>query len=157
MGLVALVALACAWPGLVPTVALGVFFWISARRGTERARDRLVSYGVIVAAVYAAPLANFWLATVFHPALHGPAWRADWSRYFPIVPGAVQTWLVASVEPGTVHFAPVASVMTAAWIYVLTLIAGRTRIRRIIVAICGLACSAFASWMVTFVTFLIPT
>ena len=47
--------------------------------------------------------------------------------------------------------------MTVVWIYVLTLLAGRTRVRRLIVAMCGLACSAFATWLVTFVTFLIPT
>src|SRR6516165_7301566 len=126
MGLVALVAIACVWPGLIPTEILGVLFSVSARRGEEGERERLVSYGVIVAAVYVVPLANFWLATVFHPALQGPAWRADWSPYFPIVPGVVQAWLLPFLSGRIVPFYLVASLLAAAWVCVLTLLAGRS-------------------------------
>jgi hypothetical protein len=157
MGLIALVAIACVWPGLIPTVIVGVLFWVSARREKEGARERLVSYGVVVAAVYVVPIANFWVGTVFHPALQGPAWRADWSPYFPIMPAVVPAWLVAFLLPRVVPFYLVAPLLTAAWVYVLTLLAGQSRIRRIVVAVSGLLCSALGTWIVTFVTFLMPT
>jgi hypothetical protein len=157
MGLIALVAIACVWPGLIPTEVLGVLFWVSARRYKAGARERLVSYGLVVAAVYVVPVANFWLATVLHPALHGPEWRAYWSPWFPVTPGVLQAWIVASRWHGDVALYVDASVLTAGWVWLLTLLAGRSRIRRIVVAVSGLLCSALATWLVTVVNFLIPT
>ena len=42
MGLIALVAIACVWPGLIPTVIVGVLFWVSARR--EKEGERTVGF-----------------------------------------------------------------------------------------------------------------
>ena len=59
MGLIVLVALACVWPGLIPTEVLGIYYWVRARRGVAAARERLISFGIVVGAVYSCSLANF--------------------------------------------------------------------------------------------------
>jgi hypothetical protein len=69
----------------------------------------------------------------------------------------LQAWIVASRWHGGVAFYVDASALTAAWVWLLTLLAGRSRTRRIVVAVFGLLCSALATWLVTVVTFLIPT
>ena len=58
MGLVALAALGCGWPGLLATEVVVVLTWAAARDGSELRRARLVSLGVVLAAVYLPLLAN---------------------------------------------------------------------------------------------------
>jgi hypothetical protein len=64
MGLVALAALACIWPGFIPTEVLVVLVWVPARGGPLAARARLISLAVVLAAVYLYPLANFLISPI---------------------------------------------------------------------------------------------
>jgi hypothetical protein len=96
IGLVALAALACVWPGLIPTEVVAVLFWFASRGGSEQARGRLVSLGVVLAAVYLPALIGFVLAPILDPTINGPQWREVWSPIFPIAPGSRFNFEVAS-------------------------------------------------------------
>jgi len=163
MGLVALAALACVWPGLIPTEVVAVLTWAAARGGSGSARPRLASLGVVLAAVYLCPLANFVLLPLVDPAWSelGPDWRRDWSPLFPITPGVL---LLLVVDCGTglgavlrrispnavdVMLAFLASLATAAVVYALTRLAGQSRGRRAFAATLGFLWSAFSTLAMT--------
>jgi len=159
MGLVALAALACVWPALIPTETLAVLVWVTSRGGSEAARARFTSLAMVLAATYLFPLANFWLVPMLDPAWgDGEGWRRTWSGYFPIIPGILPTFLVEVFTNSNVFLRrivgprwvdlvqfTIASLMTAAVIYALTLLAGRSRGRRIIAATLGFLNSAAGS------------
>jgi hypothetical protein len=165
MGLVALAALACVWPGLIPTEVVAVLMWLAARGGSGPARGRLASLGVVLAAVYLCPLANFVLIPLLDPAWSqfGPAWRRDWSPFFPITPGILPVVvvdggtglgaLVRRMSPHAVDFmlAFLASLATAAIVYALTLLADQSRGRRALAAMLGFLWSAFSTVAMTVV------
>jgi hypothetical protein len=165
MGLVALAALACVWPGLLPTEVVAVLTWVAARGGSGPARARLASLGVVLAAVYLCPLANFVLLPLLDPAWSqfGPDWRRDWSPFFPITPGVLPLAVVDSgtglgavlrrFSPDAVDFmfAFLASLATAAVVYALTLLAGQSRGRRAFAATLGFLWSAFSTLAMTVV------
>jgi hypothetical protein len=163
MGLVALAALACVWPGLIPTEVVAVLTWVAARDGSEPARARLASQGVVLVAVYLCPLANFVLIPLLDPAWSqfGPDWRRDWSPFFPITPGILPLAVVDSgigvsavlrrFSPHTVDviIAFLAALATAAIVYVLTLLAGQSQGRRAFAATLGFLWSAFSTFAMT--------
>ncbi len=162
MGLVALVALACVWPGLIPTQVVAVLVWFGATRATEGARGRRISLGVVLAAVYLPALANFVAAPLIVPILAGaPDWGEAWSRAFPFAPGTLPAFLVFGLtgiaktvmgwHPGleVIVWAVLASLATAAEVYALTLLAGRSRTRRIVAGALGLLVSALGAYLLT--------
>ena len=165
MGLVALAALACVWPALIPTETLAVLVWVAARGGAEAARARFTSLAMVLAATYLGPLAILCLVPILDPVWSdGAAWWRPWSGFFPIIPGILPTLLVEVftnvltnsssgvflrriVGPRWVDLVQltIASLITAAVIYALTLLAGRSRGRRIIAATLGFLNSAAGS------------
>jgi len=163
MGLVALAALACVWPGLIPTEFVAVLTWVAARGGSGPARARLASLGVVLAAVYLCPLANFAVLPLLDPAwsAFGADWRREWSPIFPITPGVLP---IAAVDSGTGlgallrRFSPdavdviltvLASLATAAVVTALTLLAGQSRRRRAFAATLGFLWSAVSTLAMT--------
>jgi hypothetical protein len=165
MGLVALAALACVWPALIPTETLAVLVWVAARGGSEAARARFTSLAMVLATTYLCPLVTFWLVPMLEPGWSdGAAWRSTWSGFFPIIPGILPTILVEVftnvstnssygvflrriVGPRWVDLVQltIASLITAAVIYALTWLAGRSRGRRIIAATLGFLNTAAGS------------
>ena len=92
----------------------------------------------------------------------GVGWRRTWSGYFPIMPSVLPTILVDVFTNSGVFLrrivgsrwidlvqVTIASLMTAAVIYALTLLAGRSRGRRIIAATLGFLNSAVGSVVIT--------
>jgi hypothetical protein len=161
IGLVALAALACAWPALIPTEIVVVLFWIAARGGSEPATVRLVSLGVVLAAIYLPPLIGFVLAPVLNPSIDGAQWREAWSPYFPYVPGSVPVFLFGiltglfrqldKIRPGLelIVECVLASLVTAAEVGGLTFIAGRSQGRRTIAAALGFLLAALGTWLIS--------
>jgi hypothetical protein len=148
-GLVALVALACASPGIIPTEIVVVFFWLGARGGSERGRERLVSLGVVLGAMFLLPLANFVLPPLLDPAgIAVREWWRRWMGFFPIAAGAVLLVPVMVLHPGMLvisfFLAPVA---TGPWLYALTRLAGRSWARRAAAAVLALLASAAGTFM----------
>jgi hypothetical protein len=164
MGLVGLAALACVGPGFIPTEVVVVQVWVAARGGSDAARARLISLAVVLVAVYLYPLANFFLAPQIDPAWGtGPDWRRTWSWCVPVVSGVVPAILLelevvtacgalfgSIVSPGWVDAVQVtiASLMTAAVIYALTLLAGHSRRRRAVAATLGFFNSVLGSLVI---------
>jgi hypothetical protein len=158
MGLVALSSLACVWPALIPTETLAVLVWVAARGGAEAARARFSSLALVLAATYLFPLASFWLVPMLEPTWDGAGWRRTWFGFFPIIPGILPSLLVEAFANSSVFLRKIvgprwvdlvqltiASLITAAVIYALTLLAGRSRGRRIIAASLGFLNSAVGS------------
>ena len=168
MGLVALAALACVWPGLIATQVVAVLTWVRARRGSEPARGRLVSLGVVLAAVYFLPLANFFLVPAEYRSgywyHHGANWPNKWSMAFPFVPGILPAFLLSCFLPACLRSillspsmrphadvvgAVAGSLATAAVVYALTLLAGRSESRRAYVGTLSFGWSGFSTWLTT--------
>jgi hypothetical protein len=94
IGLVALAALGCACPGLIPTEIVTAFFWLTTRHGTEPDRERRVSLGAVLAGVYLSPLVIFMLLPLFVPISIESRLRGPFSLYFPIAPTLIPVLLV---------------------------------------------------------------
>ena len=94
IGLVALAALGCACPGLIPTEIVAAFFWFTTRGGSEPDRERRVSLGLVLAAVYLFPLITFMLLPLFSPLSLELRLRGPLSLYFPIGPSLIPVLLV---------------------------------------------------------------
>lgn len=161
IGLVGLAALGCAWPGLIPTEVVAVLFWIRNRSGTEQERGRLVSLGVVIAALYGPALAGFVLKPLLDPTIDGPMWRKAWSPMFPYAPGCLAVYLIEIVthfstylgqlrprlgEFGAFGLASVIGAIEVGW---LTVLAGGTRVGRIIVATLGVLLASIGVWLLT--------
>jgi hypothetical protein len=163
MGLVAVAALACVWPGLIPTEVVAVLTWVGARGGSAPARARLASLGVVLVAVYLCPLANFVLVPLLgsDSPQFGPEWRRDWSPLFPITPGVLPLIVIdcgtglgavlQRINPDAfdVMLAVLASLAAAVVVYALTLLAGQSRGRRVVAATLGFLWSAFSTLAMT--------
>jgi hypothetical protein len=136
IGLVALAALGCACPGLIPTEIVAAFLWFTTRSGSEPDRERRVSLGVVLAAVYLSPLVIFILLPLFSPISIESRLRGPFSLYFPIAPTFIPVWLVdrlvgltrnlERILPGSSDNAQyvLGSIAMAAAISVLTLASG---------------------------------
>ena len=99
IGLVVVAALACVWPGLIPTeVVATVFYWLATRRDPGLARAGLVSLGMVLGSIYLIPLANFVAAPLLDPTIVASKWRQDWSPLFPIAPGAMPICLLGGIN-----------------------------------------------------------
>jgi hypothetical protein len=95
MGLVALAALACVWPALIPTETLAVLVWVAARGGAQAVRARFTSLALVLAATYLGPLAILGLVSMLEPGWSDVVRLGrTWSGFFPIIPGILPTLLV---------------------------------------------------------------
>jgi hypothetical protein len=164
MGLVVLAALACEWPALIPTSLVAVVTWFAAGRGAEPARQERVALGVVLAAVFAPPLASVVLADQLAPLVgagRGPGWREWWSPFAVIAPGAPLALVIEGVS-GLGRFLArrsprvaidaaftLGSLATAAEVTALIHLAGQSRRRRIVAAALGLLGSAVCTYLTT--------
>jgi hypothetical protein len=149
MGLVALVAVALAEPGLMPTACLIAGLRLAAALGSPRARGRLGSLAVVLAAVYVPTSLGFFLSPP------SPL-RERWSSNFAIAPGSPPALLVQRfildrfvTNPdlsGALFFA-IGSFVTTSLVLVLLLLAGRSPTRRAVAAALGFAVSLASSWV----------
>jgi hypothetical protein len=164
LGLVALAAIGCAWPGIVPTEILAVLLWLQTRKGSEAATARLISLGVVVAAVYLPLVANFvWFPWSMNLKGGAVDWRQEWSRVFLSVPGILPAMILGPVleliRPllgpvlASVAFLALTSVLAAGLMYILTLLAGQSWRRRMLVATLALGGSTLFMWIYCIVSY----
>ncbi len=137
-------------------------------RGSAPARGKLVSLGLVLAALYFLPIANFILFPLLSPLPVGFSWREVWSPVFPKAPGLLLVGLVESLTNFGVilrrmRFSQVdaiqsvlASLAAAAEVYGLTRLAGQTRGRRVIAVMIGLLASVAGTFFLT-LTLTLPT
>jgi hypothetical protein len=157
IGLVALAALGCVCPGLIPTEIVAAFYWLTTRHGTELDSERRVSLGVVLAAVYLSPLVIFMLLPLFIPITIESRLRGPFSLYFPIAPTLIPVYLVdrlvgltrnlERILPGSSDNAQyvLGSIAMAAAISVLTLLACRSPDERKAVMVFGFFMSTFGT------------
>lgn len=162
MGLVGLEALAMVWPGLIPTEAVVAFVWVETRGGSAEACARRVSLGVVLAAVWIVPLVHLAWPLPIVPGLRpGPGWREAWSPALAAAPAGLPVVLLEALtglarflvrrRPGlelTVAFI-LGSFATAAQVFGLVRLAGRTWRRRAVAATLGLMLSAVGTHVMT--------
>jgi hypothetical protein len=165
MALVGLAALACVRPTLIPAEVVAVLIWFAAGDGSEPDRARRVPLGTVLAALYLFPLINFILPLLFDPSgwsAFGSDWWSDWSPIFPIAPTAMPVLVVFKVtsleqvfermrpgSSGAAYFV-LSSLATAALVYALTLLAGRSSERRAIVTGLSFFGSTLSSLAISF-------